>query len=328
MAGGPGSRKILRRRAGARNFRWRAAGCGSFRAKAARSIAYAPQARRPAELPAPATEPPPPEKTAGADELYVTGLHLEQYRHATRPPDLYWREALRRDPLDARCNNAMGLWHLRRGELDAARKCFQTAIERLTLRNANPYDGEPYYNLGLCLCLMPDAGGSPEDAARLLAEAGDALHKAAWNQAWQSAACHAAGGTGLPPADWTGALEHLDRSLRANADNSRARNLRSIVLDKMNRRAEAESSLRETLALDPLDGWACQLSGREMPGGAQMRLDIALDFARAGLYAEAIELLRAAPGKTKSDSRPAGTEAADLRLGRRAAGPLLSGLAP
>ena len=268
-------------------------------------IAYAPQARRPAELPAPATEPPPPEKTAGADELYVTGLHLEQYRHATRPPDLYWREALRRDPLDARCNNAMGLWHLRRGELDAARKCFQTAIERLTRRNANPYDGEPYYNLGLCLCLMPDAGGSPEDAARLLAEAGDALHKAAWNQAWQSAACHALAELACRRRDWTGALEHLDRSLRANADNSRARNLRSIVLDKMNRRAEAESSLRETLALDPLDGWACQLSGREMPGGAQMRLDIALDFARAGLYAEAIELLRAAPGKTKSDPRPA-----------------------
>ena len=268
-------------------------------------IAYAPKARRPADVPAPATEPLPPGEIASADELYVTGLHLEQYRHATRSPTLYWREALRRDPMDARCNNAMGLWHLRRGEFDAARKCFQTAIERLTRRNPNPYDGEPYYNLGLCLCLMLDACGSPEEAARLLPEAGAALHKAAWNQAWQSAACHALAELACRRRDWPGALEHLDRSLRANSGNSRARNLRSIVLDKMNRRSDAESALRETLALDPLDGWACHLSGLEMPGGLQMRLDIALDFARAGLYAEAIELLRAAPGQSKGDPRPA-----------------------
>jgi len=96
-------------------------------------------------------------------------------------------------------------------------KCFQTAIERLTRRNANPYDGEAVLQSGLCLCLMPDAGGSPEDAARLLAEAGDALHKAAWNQAWQSAACHALAELACRRRDWTGALEHLDRSLRANA---------------------------------------------------------------------------------------------------------------
>ena len=66
-------------------------------------------------------------------------------------PTLYWREALRRDPLDARCNNALGLWHLRRGEFAEAEKHFRKAIERLTRRNPNPYDGEAYYNLGLCL---------------------------------------------------------------------------------------------------------------------------------------------------------------------------------
>ena len=101
------------------------------------------------KVPPPATEPPAPEKIASADELFITGLHLEQYRHATRCPTLYWREALRRDPLDSRCNNAMGLWHLRRGEFAEAETFFRHAIERLTRRNANPYDGEPFYNLGL-----------------------------------------------------------------------------------------------------------------------------------------------------------------------------------
>ena len=44
-----------------------------------------------------ATEPPAPADISSNDELYITGLHLDQYRHATRSPALYWREALRRD---------------------------------------------------------------------------------------------------------------------------------------------------------------------------------------------------------------------------------------
>jgi hypothetical protein len=121
------------------------------------------QAQRP--VPAPATEPPAPGEIASADELYVTGLHLDQYRHATRCPTLYWREALRRDPLDARCNNALGLWHLKRGEFNLAEACFRKAIERLTRRNANPADGEPFYNLGLCLRFQADRlSATPEVA--------------------------------------------------------------------------------------------------------------------------------------------------------------------
>ena len=62
-------------------------------------------------------------------------------------------------------------------------------------------------------------------------------------------------------ADLGQALEHLDRSLRLNADNSRARNLKAIVLRKLGRATEADALLRETLALDPLDWWARHLSG-------------------------------------------------------------------
>src|SRR5690606_17588721 len=113
---------------------------------------------------------------ASLDELYLTGLHLDQYRHATRSPAPYWCEALRRDPGDARCNNALGRWHLHRGEWAEAEACFRRAIERLTLRNANPYDGEPHYDLGQTLRHLG------RDA-----EAYAAFHKAVWNQAWQSA---------------------------------------------------------------------------------------------------------------------------------------------
>jgi hypothetical protein len=58
------------------------------------------------------------------EELYLIGLHLEQYRHATRMPELYWVEGLRRDPNESRIRNAMGLWHLRRGEFEEAAEHF------------------------------------------------------------------------------------------------------------------------------------------------------------------------------------------------------------
>ena len=76
---------------------------------------------------------------------------IRQYRHATRSPEPYWREILRRDAGDSRANNALGRMNLRRGEFSRAEDRFRTAIARLTSRNPNPYDSEAYYNLGLTL---------------------------------------------------------------------------------------------------------------------------------------------------------------------------------
>ena len=101
-------------------------------------IRYTPQAVERHAAPQPAVAPALPAEIPSNDELYLTGLHLEQYRHVTRRPEDYWREALRRDPGDSRCNNAMGLWHLRRGEFTDAERHFRAAIATLTRRNPNP----------------------------------------------------------------------------------------------------------------------------------------------------------------------------------------------
>jgi len=249
-------------------------------AAGAEIIAYQPRPRAQGEVPPPATEPPAPAQIASADELFLTGLHLEQYRHATRCPTLYWREALRRDPLDSRCNHALGLWHLKRGEFTLAEKHFCKAIERLTRRNANPADGEAYYNLGLCLRHL-----GRED------EAYDALYKACWNQAWQSAAYHALAEIDCCRKDWPTALEHLDRSLRCNTDNLRARNLKVMVMGKLRRHAEGAACLRETLALDPLDWWARHLDGQTLNCDLQTVLDLTHDLARAGFFPAASRVL-------------------------------------
>jgi tetratricopeptide (TPR) repeat protein len=250
-------------------------------------IAYQPKSRVRGEVPPPATEPPPPDEIPGTDELFITGLHLDQYRHATRSPVIYWREALRRDPLDSRCNNAMGLWHLRRGEFDDAEKHFRQAIERLTRRNPNPYDGEAYYNLGLCLRYLNRDG-----------EAYDSFYKATWNQAWAAAGYHALAEIDCSRQNWSLALEHLNRSLRFNTDNLRARNLKVTVLRKLHRSKEAGELLRETLKLDPLDWWARALNGERLTCDLQTQLDLAHDYARAGFFGEATGILK------KSASEP------------------------
>ena len=244
-------------------------------------ISYQPMPRQMGAVPPPATEPPAPADITSADELYITGLHLDQYRHATRSPVSYWSEALRRDPLDSRCNNAMGLWHLCRGEFAAAENHFRNAIARLTRRNSNPYDGEAYYNLGLCLRYL-----ARDD------EAYSAFYKATWNHAWAGAAYHALAEIDCARQQWTTALEHLNHSLRFDTDHLRARNLKVLVLRRLGQSSEADSLLRDTLRLDRLDWWARHLAGEPLACDLQTRLDIAHDYARAGLIAEATILLQ------------------------------------
>ncbi len=243
-------------------------------------ICYRPKPAVKGEVIPPATEPPAPKTIASNDELFITGLHLDQYRHATRSPVDYWREALRRDPGDARCNNALGLWHLRRGEFVQAERHFREAIERLTRRNPNPYDGEAYYNLGLCLRYL----NRDEEEY-------DAFYKATWNQAWAAAGYHALAEIDCSRKDWLAAQEHLDRALRFDTDNLRARNLKVIVLRRLGRVSQASLLLAETRRLDRLDWWSRHLDSKKLKCDLQVRLDLAHDYARVGLYAEAIEIL-------------------------------------
>ena len=231
-------------------------------------------------IPPPATEPPPPEEIESADELWMTGVHLDQYRHATRSADIYWREALRRDPGDSRCNTNLGIWHLRRGEFAAAEACLRQAIERLTRRNPNPPTGEAHYHLGLTL----------RHLGRLDA-AYDALYKATWNAAWRGPAHLALAEIDGTRGTFVDALDHVEEALRHDIENSVARNLRAALLLRLGRRREAEALLAETLARDPLDARARALKGLPFDGDDQLCLDVAIETARGGFVADALAIL-------------------------------------
>lgn len=239
-----------------------------------------------------ATEPPMPEEIESADELYLTGEHLDQYRHPTRYPELYWEACLQRDPLDARCNIALGRQKFSRADFAAAEQHFGNAISRLTFRHPNPETGEAHYYMGL--------------AKRWLGEMDAAygyFYKSTWNYAWRAAAFYELACIEMCRGNLDTALELLGDSLKTNADHNKAHIAKAICLRKLGYADAACGVIENLLKVDPLDHWALaeqsklaagkvQLA-KESRNDAQTALDVAFDYADCGCLDEAIELLRA-----------------------------------
>src|SRR5262249_27694696 len=181
-------------------------------------------------------------KIANKEALYLAGLHLEQYRHATREPEDYYREALRRDAADTRSNNALGLLLLRRGQFARAEPLFRSAIQTLTRHNSNPADGEPFYNLGVCLLYLARAD-----------EAYEAFFKATWSAAWQDAAFFQLARISSMRGHWDQALEFVERSLARNRNNQKAAHLKIMLLRRLGRQEQAYHLAEDEIARDPLD---------------------------------------------------------------------------
>ena len=169
-----------------------------------------------------------PEEIKTTEQLYFTGLHLEQYRHATYNPVDYYEEALRRDPMDVRNNNILGLWYLRRGRFNRAESYLCTAVKVLMKRNPNPYDGEPLYNLGLAQKYQ----GRWDEAYRW-------FYKSTWNAAWQDAGYFACAQISTWQGRLDDALYEVEQALIHNWHNHRARALKATLLNRQGRMEEA-----------------------------------------------------------------------------------------
>nr|WP_295924236.1 DUF5107 domain-containing protein [uncultured Dyadobacter sp.] len=258
-------------------------------------LRYDPSRNRMNELPSAAQAPALPADVENNEQLFLIGQHLEQYRHATYSPVPYYEEALRRDPKDIRNNNALGAWYLRRGQFAIAEGYFRKAVETSISRNPNPYDGEPYFNLGLSLAFQEKHD-----------EAYGAFYKAAWSSAWQDAAYLALAQIDVQRRDFVQALEHINFSLDRNAKSSKAYVLKSAVLRKLGRLEEAVLVCKEALRRDGFNlGALYELGQMEAANAAEhlanLRklarnadhnyIEYALDYASAGLYHEALAFL-------------------------------------
>jgi tetratricopeptide (TPR) repeat protein len=256
-------------------------------------------------IPEPAKAAKLPSEIESNEQLYLTGLHLEQYRHATYDPRDYYLEALRCDPKDSRCNNAMGLWLLRRGQFQQAESYFREAIETLTQRNPNPIDGEPFFNLGLTLRFL----GKDDEAF-------DAFCKSVWNAAWMDSGYFQLARIAVKRKTWEEALELIDHSLIRNWHNHKARQLKVSILRKLGKTSEAELLIEESLKLDkfnfgilfekyllnPESVEYLSILKKLLRSNIHTYIEFALDFAMAGLFDEAIQFISI--GITEQKEKP------------------------
>lgn len=263
-----------------------------FNAAGKLMLSWEPESEEVKPVPDPAKAALDPKEIRTTEQLYLTGLHLEQYRHATYSPADYYEEALLRDPEDVRNNNAMGLWLLRKGQFAKAEPYLRAAVRTLTLHNPNPYDGEPLYNLGLALKYQEKTE-----------EAYTCFYKACWNAAWQDAGYLALAQLSAARGHWEEALEEIDKSLLRNWHNLRGRHLKAMILRRLGRTEEALSWIEDSLRIDCFNfGCAFEkylLTGAEadrelwfirMRAEGHNYEELAVDYASAGAWEEGLRV--------------------------------------
>lgn len=205
-------------------------------------VSYTPLKKEIPKLPDPAKAADDPEKIMTNEELYLTGLHIEQYRHATYKPDPYYIEGLKRDPGDIRINNAYGSLLMRRGCFKEGEEHFRKALKRAVWKNPNPYDSEPYYNLGLALWYQ----GKIEEAF-------EAFYKATWSVEQQEMGFYYLSCIESMRGNYESALEFADKGLVRNTHNVKARALKAYLLRRLGRTEEAKALIARNLEVDPFD---------------------------------------------------------------------------
>ncbi|MEN6577063.1 MAG: DUF5107 domain-containing protein [Phycisphaerales bacterium] len=269
---------------------------------------------RPVEIPydpnLPPTVKPPaaPKDIKTVDELYLTGLRIEQIHNPRVNPFDYYEEALRRDPNDTRTNTIVGITYNRRFLYEKAEEHLRRAVKRLCAEYTRPGDTEALYHLGLAL-----------RAQGKLDEAYDLFYRASWDYAFHSPAYYQLAELSCRKGRFATALEQIEESLNTNAADSKALNLRAAILTRLDRPKQAVTILAGVLDEDPLDFLAMNellLARRKLGSQRQVEatlqnletamrrdvqayLELAGDYMGWGFWDEAIEvLIRAARDKT------------------------------
>jgi tetratricopeptide (TPR) repeat protein len=264
-------------------------------------ITYQPvKAKYNPELPEVVKAPPPPNDIENIEQLYLTGLRLQQIHNPRVDPYAYYEEALRRDPGDSRTNTILGINYTKRAMFEQAEQKLRKAIERISAEYTRPGHTEAYYHLGLVL-----------RAQGKFDEAYDVLYRATWDSAFHSAAYYQLAELSCRKKDFTSALEQIVRSLSTNALNSKALSIKATVLRKLGKFKQAKQVALDVIDADPLDFLAMNElylaeSGlrsktrakkalanltKKIRNEAESYLELAVDYGNCGLWDEAIEVL-------------------------------------
>ena len=205
----------------------------------------------PGPLPTPVETVKPAAEYETIEELYLTGLRIEQFYNARLNPMDYYNEALKRDPNDSRGNTAVGIRFARQARWEEAETHLRRAVERLSRNYTVPRDNEANYYLGYVL-----------EQQGKLKEAEDQYWKATWTTSYQAAAYMALARIALPQGnnlhheDVLPSLKLIDKSLEINSRSPQALVTKAVILRYLDREDESQKYLQRALEIDPLDFWA------------------------------------------------------------------------
>jgi len=228
-----------------------------------------------------------PREIASNEELFINGLHLEQYKQHNYDARDYYLEALSRDGGDSRCNTAMARISFKNGDFEGCVSYADRAIERLTMRNTHPIDTEALYLKGMAKKYLGD-----------FASARDALFTASWDRSQRCAALFALSQIDCAEKKFSDALAKLDECLTLDVKNNAARLLKAAIYRNTGRLSEAKKEAEAVLDTDKLDiGARIELACfgydknavRDMFGKKpENHIGAAVFYENAGLYRDAL----------------------------------------
>ena len=243
------------------------------------------------EIPEPRRELPYFKEVKTAEELYLEGLHVEQYRSPEYSAEQCYLEALKRDPEFAPAMTALSELYLKNDNPKTALEYANMAEKSLSRFNIRHESGKTYYLKGLALLAL----------ARI-DEGYDYLYKASWCYDYKSPAMLSIGLIDIRRKDYPKAIEHLTESMYGNGRSVVAEAFLGYAEYLLGNKEKAQSVWSSAIEKDKLNLYAYAF--RAITTGDykafsdlvdtdinQVSLDISELLAEAGLYGEIAALL-------------------------------------
>lgn len=227
------------------------------------------------QMPDPITDMPAAAAMGSADDLYLAGVHVDQYRDPAVDPDAYWREALRRNPRHIPSLIAMAEYAHRLRDDASALRFIRRAVAENCQFNTRVQSGTIYYVYGQIL----ESVGAYEQAA-------DWYHKAAWAADSVGKAMTRIAMLDVRAGHCDDAVRHAETALDYGRTNNLAAAVQALAIQL--RGDSADDLLQSLLRRDPLDHFARFLSDapdfydRMESNAAQTCLDLAADLDTMG----------------------------------------------
>ena len=236
---------------------------------------------------------PDPKSIKNTEELFYVGMRNLQFHQAHTDPMDYFNEVLRRDAGDVRTNTQVGILLRKAGDYDKAAEHLRKAVSRQTANYTRVADGEAMYNLGLIL-----------KAQQNWEAAIDTLYRAAWDYEYASASYYQLAQISATLGNDVRAMEEVNMAVNYNGMNVDAKNLKTTLLRKAGKKAEAVALAKEVVKFDPLNYYATNelvLMGAKpaseltklMRGVPESYLELAMYYYNNGFTKEMKDVLMA-----------------------------------